>query len=180
MRKPLGFLCAAVLAAGFTTSAMAFESYVEDDAERTKLLENEVDTLLSVFGMDDGEEPAPRDEGPCSLINITEPQKTAIKDALFAFKKAAIQTEADVKLAYLGYEEAVFSDAPETTQVEESSKSFSEGIEKLVESKMNLKTNILFTILTAEQRKPADLCIKLMHKRMMKKMNSCGDQKHGH
>lgn len=118
----------------------------------------------------------PQRQNPCHQMNLTDTQKTAIHETLMKAKREAITTGATLKLAKMDYEALLVSTTADAAAADAASAKIMEAKTKLMNNKMAAKNNILFTILTAEQRPTAVKCMKLMH-RMMRR-HAHGQQGH--
>ncbi len=116
---------------------------------------------------------------PCSDLNLTDEQKQAIGSAFIAHKKATIQDEADFKIAQIDYIVALMDTTGDKAKADAAAAALATTTSATVSAHLGFVNELLFTVLTLEQRRPALKCMKAMKDHMkhhhLKKM--C--EKHG-
>lgn len=95
----------------------------------------------------------------CKKVDLSEEQKVDLKDALFDYRESAIQLRADIRTARVKFIRAILdaeADAATATPI------VNEGVTAkaaLAQAKGDLASKVFFSILMAEQRKPALKCL---------------------
>jgi len=138
MKKLLVILATSLLLNGVT--------YAEEKAEKAP--ETSLDTSSE----------APKQHKPCEKScdrrkRLTNEQKEKLREAVFKFKENKIQLEKDIKLARLNFDKLASDPSSDAKMAKAAAQEIADHVSKMVAAKFALKTQILFQILTPEQRK---------------------------
>ncbi len=104
--------------------------------------------------------------GACGEIKLTDAQKDSLKIAFVGHKKAQIQSDAALKIARIDYILSLTDTKGTKTTAETASTAFGAAKAKISTNHMAFANEILFDILTADQRKPALVCMHQIHEHM--------------
>jgi Spy/CpxP family protein refolding chaperone len=120
---------------------------------------------------------APQHGGPgghampqaCADAAITPDQHKSIMDAVYAAERERVKTQADLKLAIMDYMHTVSDEKSVAADGDKAGAMITDGVTKMVAAKVALKNNIIYTILTPEQRTKAVQCMMIMDRVEMHK-----------
>lgn len=110
--------------------------------------------------------------GPCSQIKATEAQKAAMKKAFQEFQTSAKGLRASAKAAHMQYFKLVSEPKVDVATAQAAANDVATSAAHLMAARLNFKTQVLFQILTPEQRGPAMKC-EMQHRKHKK-------HRHGH
>lgn len=105
----------------------------------------------------------------CKDANITEDQKTQIKDAIYKNMRDEVQLKANLKLAFMHYGHTVMDKNSAKTDGETSGNGIVDAITKLAQGHLALSNNILYDIVTPDQRAKTYECMMELHKKKHKR-----------
>lgn len=121
-------------------------------------------------------------KGPCGEIHLTDAQKATLKTAFLNHKKASITAEAAQKVAGLDYILALTDGAATRQTADTAAGNLAASRAKIATNHMNFGHEVLFDIITVDQRKPALICMHQMHEHMKaaKLKKACTAKPHQH
>ncbi len=105
-------------------------------------------------------------KGPCGEIHLTDAQKATLKTAFLNHKKATIQSEAALKVAGLDYILALTDGAATRATADTAAGNLATAKAKIGTNHMNFGHEVLFDIISADQRTPALKCMHQIHEHM--------------
>lgn len=111
----------------------------------------------------------------CKDANITEDQKTQIKQAIYNNMRDEVQLKANLKLAFMNYGHTVMDKMSDKAAGETAGNGVVDAITKLAQGHMALSNTILYDIVTPDQRAKTYECILALHKKKSKR----GDKRGG-
>jgi len=109
---------------------------------------------------DDGKMPQ-----ACKDANFTEDQKAKIKDAIYQNMRDKVQLDANLKLAFMTYAHTVMDKNSMKTDGETAAAGITDAVTKLTQSHLSLSNNIMYDIVTPDQREDAFKCVIALHKK---------------
>ncbi len=145
-----------LLASSLMVSGLAFAQSVDFTDDFATAVNTPVDAVTATA-------PAPK-TGPCSQINLTDAQKAQIKDAFGSFETAKVTLQANVKLARMAYYKAISTPATDVATAQAAAGAVTDAISRAISARLGFKTQVLFQIMTADQRIPALKC-EAMHRK---------------
>ena len=101
---------------------------------------------------------------PCSQIKLTDAQKTQIKAARANFETANAPLKAAIKTARSNYYKMAVDPKSDSALAATSSQAVTSAVTKELDARQTLKTEVLFNVLTQEQRGPFLKCQALRKK----------------
>jgi LTXXQ motif family protein len=120
---------------------------------------------------------APAKASPCAQIKLTDAQKAQIKAGAANYKKAAKVLFAKVKADKAAFEKVAVNKASTVPAAQAASQALSTDMAQVFATKQAFRAEVLFQVLTADQRAPAIACQKLMAK---KHRRHCRHHRRGH
>ncbi len=156
-----------------TVSTLAFAQ------EQKTAFSSDLDISARIFGikLDDGSgdghptSPAgdlPPLPPPCAKVNPSDAQKVQLQGAFFQHRKDMVTLDANMKLAMLDFESLVHDSTADGNAADTASQKIAAALGAIAASKAALDSNVLFKIMTPEQREPAFECQQIMHEIMMR------------
>ena len=100
----------------------------------------------------------------CTDAAITDDQKTKIKEAIFNNKRDRVQLEANLKVAFMNYAQTVMDKTSDMTAAQTTSAAITDAIHKMADSHLALGNDILYNLVTPDQRAKTFECIVALHK----------------
>lgn len=121
--------------------------------------------------------PSPDKRWPqaCKDANMTEDQKTQIKEAIYNNMRDEVQLKANLKLAFMTYGHTVMDKSSDKAAGDTAGAGIVDAITKLAQGHVALSNKILYDIVTPDQRAKTFECIMELHKKKSKR----GDKKGG-
>lgn len=113
----------------------------------------------------EGKKPHPS----CEAVKLTPDQKTALKEAMYAFSKEAADIEADLKKGLIDYAHALSTTASSRDDGRASATAVTSAVTMASTKTTEFGLNVFFDILTPEQKEPAFECAMHMMKQKAKK-----------
>jgi hypothetical protein len=104
--------------------------------------------------------------GPCAAVKLTDAQKAQIKTAMTNFKAANTPLLAAVKAARAAFSANVADSKADLATAQTTTAALATAQAAEQSARLTLKTEILFSVLTPDQRKPALACERLIQRRM--------------
>jgi len=98
----------------------------------------------------------------CREIKPTDAQKAAIRDALVQHRRDGIALAAALKTAHLDLATTLANPSSTREQANAAATKVSEALGDVAEARSSLKLDILYNVLTTEQREPALKCLHAM------------------
>ena len=118
--------------------------------------------------------------GACSQIKATDAQKTALKAAFQQFEASKKTLEANAKTAHMNYFKLVSDAKADFATAQAAATAVSNTVSDMMAAKLAFKTQVLFQILTPEQRGPAIKCEMQHRKHRKHRGGKGGGHKGGH
>jgi Spy/CpxP family protein refolding chaperone len=160
------------------------EDFVDTLSSNEIATEEMLVTLGAIRGTEDQQVFARHHSKACEAVKLTDDQKKALGDAFYAAKRETVQLRANLKLDKMDYMRNLASDKGDAATAAKLAEDINKNVTAMVTNKLTLASNVFFTILTPEQRKPAFACGRQMKKaqkqKRMKKMCSGHHGKHHH
>jgi Spy/CpxP family protein refolding chaperone len=114
----------------------------------------------------------------CKEANLTEGQKTQIKEAIYNNMRDETQLKANLKLAFMNYSHTVMDKNSDIGSAQTAAAGITDAVTKLAQGHLALGNHILYDIATPDQRAKTFQCILELHKK--KKCNRGGYGDGGH
>lgn len=105
----------------------------------------------------------------CEDAKVTDDQKTKIREAVYQSETTKAQLEANLKVAFLNYGHTLADSTSTLTAAQTAEATLTDSISKMATNRIDLKNNILYNILTADQRRPALACMMWMERMRMER-----------
>lgn len=102
--------------------------------------------------------------GPCSQIKLTDAEKASLKTARANYQTANAPLKAAVKAARQGYFKMATDPKTASADALTSSQALADSMSKMQATRLQFQTEVLFNVLTQEQRKPYLQCQALRKK----------------
>jgi len=166
----------------FLSFAVAAVAAPISDDESAGISELNLEALEMAFDLDNARVDQWDAAHPCGDIKLTDAQKASLKAAFVGYKKAQIQSQANLKIARIDYIMSLSDTKGTKTTAETAATAFGGAKAKISANHLGFANEILFDILTADQRKPALVCMHHFHKHMkaMKLKKLCAHKPHQH
>lgn len=100
----------------------------------------------------------------CTDAAFTDDEKTKIQDAVYTSMKDQIQLQANLKIAAMTYAHTVVDKTTDLTAAQTASTALTDAITKLSDAHLALGNDILYNIVTADQRANTFKCLMALHK----------------
>ncbi len=100
---------------------------------------------------------------PCAKLALTDAQIADLKKAFIALKRATIQDKADLAIAKLDYFVALSDTKSSKAVATTTSEALSTAVGAMVKAHLAFVNDVVFDILTVDQREPALGCMAFMH-----------------
>lgn len=100
----------------------------------------------------------------CTDAAITDDQKTKIKEAIFNNKRDKVQLEANLKIAFMNYAHTVMDKTSDMAAAQTASAAITDAIHKMADSHLGLGNDILYNLVTPDQRAKTFECMVALHK----------------
>ncbi len=112
---------------------------------------------------------------PCAQIKLTPDQHIGLKKAFIAFKRASIQDKADLDIAKLDYMVTLADTGSTKSLATTHSDALATAVADMTKSHLGFVNEIVYDVLTVDQREPALQCMAFMHhmNAMMKLKKEC-------
>lgn len=114
----------------------------------------------------------------CKDANLTDDQKTQIKEAIYNNMRDEVQLKANLKLAFMSYGHTVMDKSSDKAAGDTAGAGIVDAITKLAQGHIALSNHILYDIVTADQRAKTFECIMELHKQHHGKGKKRGDGRH--
>jgi hypothetical protein len=133
--------------------------------EELGITEVNLEALEQAFDLD-GARGLEKKPGACGEIKLTDAQTQSLKKAFIGHKKAQIQSQADLKIGGSDYLVAVMDTKGTKQAADTASTALGGAVAKMATNHMGFANEVLFDILTPDQRRPALMCMHQFHKAM--------------
>lgn len=152
--------------ATFLLLAFSLSAVAVPNMEELGVPEVDMDALEQALSLDEAQEYSWDKPAGCADIKLTDAQKQSLKTAFEGHKKAKAANLAALKTAGTDYVKSLTDTKGTKQTAETASTALGGAMAKLVTNHMGLANEILFDILTPDQRQPALVCMHRLHQHM--------------
>lgn len=145
--------------------------------------EFDLEAFESAFNLE-SKKPSYAPEHPCAQVKLTADQHVLLKKAFLKLKRTLIQDKADLDIAKLDYMVALSDKASTKAAATTASDTLAAAVGDITKTQFSFVNDVVFDILTNDQREPALACMAFMHhvgmQMKLKKMCEKVGPKKGH